>query len=568
MAGNKESISAEVAIQYNDSYVENIYAFANNINNKDGGTHVAGFRKALTRTLNEYAKKNEMLKKLQAGLSGEDVREGLTAVISIKIAEPQFEGQTKAKLLNIEVAGLVEQIVNEGLGEYLEENPRLAKKILDKVIMAAQARVAARRAREIVRKSAIEIGALPGKLADCAEKDPTLSELYIVEGDSAGGSAKQGRDRHFQAILPLRGKIINVEKARLDKVLSNEEIRTIVTALGTGIGDENFDISKLRYGKLIIMTDADIDGAHIRTLLLTFLFRQMPKLIESGFVYIAQPPLYRVKKGKKEIYIDKEEDMNRFLLDNGMEDVELQIMTSKKTKSLSKAELKQLSNYMLDMENLRRSVERKGVTMREYIGLRDQHGQLPISLISVNGERYFAYDEKEVAEYERTLEKNNHKKGEACQNSNNSLENDYSILEFAEAKEIKSLLKKISKLGIDISRYYSAPKSQNKSDEPKCFSIKVEDKEYPCISLIEAFEKIKEVGQRGLNISRFKGLGEMNPEQLWRTTMNPKTRNLIQVTLEDTVEAENICTTLMGDQVVPRRVFIQDNALQVRNLDI
>jgi DNA gyrase subunit B len=571
--GKPETIYAEVAMQYNDSYTENVYAFANNINNKDGGTHVAGFRKALTRTLNEYAKKNDLLKKLPEGLSGDDVREGLIAVMSIKISEPQFEGQTKAKLLNIEVAGLVEQIVNEGLGEYLDENPRIARKILEKVILAAQARVAARRARDIVRKSAMDFGSLPGKLADCAEKDPQLSELYIVEGDSAGGSAKQGRDRHFQAILPLRGKILNVEKARLDKVLGNEEIRTLVTALGTGIGEENFDLAKLRYGKLIIMTDADVDGAHIRTLLLTFFFRKMQKLIEQGCIYIAQPPLYRVKRGKKELYIENDENMDRFLLDEGIDSVEMRITKKKREQALSKAELKQIASYLLDLERLRRTVERKGVTMREYIGLRDQRGHLPISLIKVRNERYFAYDEKEVAEYEKALEKEsaqNRKNAAngANANSHNNSNNDYSILEFAEAKEIESLLRKISKLGIDASQYYPLRLDRVNADTPMPFKLVEGEKEYPCDSLVAAMEKIKDVAQRGMTIQRYKGLGEMNPEQLWQTTMNPQTRTLVQVTLEDAVEAETICTTLMGDQVEPRRDFIQLHAAEVRNLDI
>jgi DNA gyrase subunit B len=583
-SGKVETIDAEIALQYNDSYNENVYAFANNINNKDGGTHVAGFRKALTRTLNEYAKKQDLGKKVGNGLSGDDVREGLTAVLSIMISEPQFEGQTKAKLLNIEVAGLVEQIVNEGLGEYLDENPSVGRKILEKVVMAAQAREAARKAREIVRKSAMEIGSLPGKLADCSEKDPLLTELYIVEGDSAGGSAKQGRDRHFQAVLPLRGKIINVEKARLDRVLSNEEIRMIVTALGTGIGEKNFDLSKLRYGKLILMTDADVDGAHIRTLLLTFLFRQMRQLIEKGHVYISQPPLYKVKKGRLEQYLETDEDKNRFVIDQGIEASDFFVKQGKKETQLSKGQLKQLAECLMSLEKLGRTVSRKGITMREYLAQRTKAGKLPKYQISLGDERYFAYNERELAKYFEATE-DKEETGDAKKSTQKDFfEEDevpqdfegapaelpqYDVIEFPEAKEIEELLDKIQKLNLDVNLYCSMDQSANLQplgDGP--FRIEENKRVHHLHSLQEALARMKEIGQKGVTIQRYKGLGEMNAVQLWETTMNPKTRSLLQVTLEDAVEADQICSILMGDKVEPRRCFIQEHAPEVKNLDI
>lgn len=582
-SGKRETIEAEIAIQYNDSYNDSLYAFANSINNKDGGTHIAGFRKALTRTLNEYAKKHDLGKKLANGLAGDDVREGMTAVISIKISEPQFEGQTKAKLLNIEVAGLVEQIVNEGLGEYLAESPSVGRKILEKVIMAAHAREAARKAREIVRKSAMGVGSLPGKLADCSEKDPLLTELYIVEGDSAGGSAKQGRDRHYQAVLPLRGKIINVEKARLDKVLGNTEIRTIVTALGTGIGDQNFDLSKLRYGKLIIMTDADVDGAHIRTLLLTFFFRQMRQLIEQGHIYISQPPLYRIKKGRLEKYLETDEEKDRFVIDQGIEASDLFFKHGKTEKQLSKGQLKQLTEHLINLEKLERVISRKGITMREYLAQKTKTGKLPKYQISLGDERYYAYNERELAKYFEVKEYKEEagedgKSGQKDFFAEDEVPQDfegaaaempqYDMVELPEAKEIGELLEKIHKLGLNVNLYCmdQSTNTQRLDDGP--FRIE-ENKRVHCLhSLQEVLQRMKEIGQKGVAIQRYKGLGEMNAVQLWETTMNPKTRSLLQVTLENPPEADQICSILMGDKVEPRRCFIQEHAPEVRNLDI
>ncbi len=579
----EDEIEVEVALQYNDGYDESVYSFANSINTADGGTHLSGFRRAFTRAIINYTKKNDLVKKLKGDLSGNDMREGLTAVLSVKIADPQFEGQNKGKLLNAEIQGVVEAIVYEAAMEYLEENPSDAKKIVEKVTMAAQARYAAHRAREIVRKSALEIGSLPGKLADCTEKDPALSELYLVEGDSAGGSAKQGRDRHFQAILPLRGKILNVEKARLDKVLSNDAIRTIVTALGTGIGKENFDLSRLRYHKLILMTDADIDGAHIRTLLLTFLYRQMRGILERGYVYIAQPPLYKIKKGKKEIYLEKDENKDRFLLEAGSEGVNFYITGSRRRPiELTHTQLKQLLGYVMTLERLARTVRRKDVPFRDYVRLRNDEGHLPLYQVTAGDTVHYAYSEEELVKYLPETEHNGDGNNDATPDLFNSHEADvpqdyaedeetkkikYDVLEFIEAKEIERILGKLEQMEINTNYYDIDHRDSHINIKPQ-FKVVEKDREYPVISLIEAVEKIKEIGARGVTIQRYKGLGEMNPEQLWETTMNPKTRTLLQVRIEDAVKAEEMFTTLMGEQVEPRRRFIQRHAPEVRNLDI
>lgn len=583
----EDEIQCEIAIQYNDSFSENVYAFANNINNRDGGAHVSGFRSALTRTINNYAKKNDLLKKMESGLSGEDVREGLTAVISLKISDPQFEGQNKGKLLNMEVSGLVEQITNEGLSEYLEENPKEAKKLLDKVVLAAKARQAARKARDIVRKSAIDIGNLPGKLADCAEKDPHLAELYIVEGDSAGGSAKQGRDRHFQAVLPLRGKIINVEKAPLDKVLSNNEIRTIVTALGTGIGRDNFTMDKLRYHKLIIMTDADVDGAHIRTLLLTFFYRQMRELIEKGNIYIAQPPLYKIKSGKVERYINKDEEMNKYLIEKGLEDVEFYYKQNGKEYQLPKPQLKTLLEILVDFQILSKTLLRKGITLKDYLKMKDDKGKFPLYLVVLKEERTFIYTEKELAKFfeekDELMAKAEVKSQEDAtadlelfQKDSNEVAQDfeeksarylYDVIEIPETNQIENNLKRIDKMNLNPDLLFRND-GEHVEQKDAQFRIADKDREIKMFSLLNVLDAVKEIGQKGLNIQRYKGLGEMNPSQLWETTMNPKTRTLLQVSLEDAVEAETICTILMGDPVEPRRRFIQEHAPEVRNLDI
>ena len=580
----QSEIQLELAIQYNDGYDEMLYSFANNINTQDGGTHLSGFRKALTRAIANYAKKNDLLKKMKGEISGNDLREGETAILSIKLPEPQFEGQNKGKLLNAEIQGVVETICYESIMEFLEENPPDARKIVEKVVLSAQARYAAHKARQIVRKSVMEIGSLPGKLADCTEKDPSLSELYLVEGDSAGGSAKQGRDRHFQAILPLRGKILNVEKARLDKILSNDMIRTMITAVGTGIGVENFDLARLRYHKVIIMTDADVDGAHIRTLLLTFFYRQMRSIIEKGFIYIAQPPLYKIKKGKKELYLEKDEDKERFLQEAGAESVVFFITGArKKPIQLSTTYLKQLLGHVLDLEKLAQTVRRKGISFTDYLRLRNNKGRLPLYQITTPASVHYAYSEEDLVQHLPETEQNGNGGANATQdlfkgdgNGDEELieeeaektEIKYDVVEFLEAKEIERILEKLERMEIDTS-YYDIDHNTPREGLAHQFEVREEDeKAYPVFSLKDAVEKIKEIGARGVIIQRYKGLGEMNPEQLWETTMNPKTRTLLQVTIEDGVQAEEMFTTLMGEQVEPRRIFIQKHAPEVRNLDI
>jgi len=424
----------------------------------------------------------------------------------------------------------------------------------------------------------MEIGSLPGKLADCTEKDPALSELYLVEGDSAGGSAKQGRDRHFQAILPLRGKILNVEKARLDKILSNDAIRTMVTAFGTGIGSENFDISKLRYHKIIIMTDADVDGAHIRTLLLTFFYRQMRGIIEDGNVYIAQPPLYKLKKGKKEMYLEKDDDKDIFLLDSGAESVDFFITGSrKKAIQLTVPQLKQLMTHVIDLEKLALTVRRKGVRFPDYLRMRKEDGSLPSFQISSGDKVHFAYSESELDQYmpdEDTLEEVEEETEDLFDDGIDNAENKVEefklksdVLEFPESKDIQKLLKKIERMEIDTS-FYSIDHETPQNGLLPQFKVVDKEMDYPVFSLLDAVDKIKEVGTRGVSIQRYKGLGEMNPEQLWETTMDPKTRTLLQVTIEDAVQAEELFSTLMGEQVLLRRQFIQKYAPEVRNLDV
>ncbi len=540
----KEGIIVEIALQYNDGYSENVFAFANNISNIEGGTHVSGFRSALTRTANDYARSHGLLKEAEASLSGEDVREGLTSVISVKLPDPQFEGQTKTKLANSEVRGIVESVVNEGLGTYLEENPPIARKIIEKAVIAARARDAARKARDLTRrKGVLGSSSLPGKLADCSEKDKALSEIYIVEGDSAGGSAKQGRDRRFQAILPIKGKILNVEKARLDKILSNEEIRTLISAIGTGIGDEEFDINKLRYGKIIIMTDADVDGAHIRTLLLTFFYRQMLPLVQNGYIFIAQPPLYKVKKGKTERYIESDEEFDEYILGLGMEDVKLVKLKDKH--AFPKSKFKGIVKTLAALEELSRVLKRKGVSFDEYLKLRNKKtGKLPLYRIKDGqGEEYLHTDK----EFTKAME--------------GKEESEIQVTEFAESREIAELIKELAGYGIGSSEIVS-------EDEKPLYKIEENGQEHILNSAPEILLKVRALGRRGIGVQRYKGLGEMNPGQLWETTMDPERRTVLQVTMEDSVEADRIFTILMGTKVEPRKEFIQTHALEVKNLDI
>ncbi len=581
MRGEKEGIDAEIALQWNDTYSETIYAFANNINTHEGGTHLSGFKAALTRTINSYATKNNLSKDLKESVSGEDIREGLTAVISVKIPHPQFEGQTKTKLGNTEVKGIVEAIVNDKLGAFLEENPPVARRVIGKAIDAARAREAARKARDLVRrKGALDGSSLPGKLADCQERDPALSELYIVEGDSAGGSAKQGRDRRFQAILPLKGKILNVEKARFDKMLSSDEIKTMIAALGCGIGVEDFNLEKLRYHRIIIMTDADVDGSHIRTLLLTFFYRQLPKVIENGYVYIAQPPLFRAKRGKSETYIKDERDLETFLVKRSVEGRVVRIPAT--NREISGAELEKLLQRMIAHQKLVETVERRGHP-REIVE----------ALLAVGADReYFADRDKLEGVAEKltmptrtvTVQRDEEHNRYQLQIEDRSMgyPRQHTIgVDFVTAGEYRTLLanhRDIPTLAGDIVVSTTADvvedadesggsdgAGESKDVRPKA---KTKTPDVTLHSLDELVEYFIGAGKKGIGINRYKGLGEMNPDQLWATTMDPSVRTLLQVHAEDHTEADLMFTTLMGDQVEPRRKFIEDNALDVKNLDV
>ncbi len=541
----EDAVRVEIAIEYNSGYSSSIFSFANNINTREGGTHLSGFKSALTLSINNYIKK-EMKDNVQ--LSGDDVREGLTAVISVKLPEPQFEGQTKTKLGNSEVKGIVTSIVNEQLGIFLEENPQIAKKVIEKAIQASRAREAAKKARELTRrKGALDVSTLPGKLADCIEKDASLCEIYLVEGDSAGGSAKLGRDRNFQAILPLKGKILNVEKARLDKILRNDEIRTIITALGCGVEDE-FNLEKLRYHKTIIMTDSDIDGAHIRTLLLTFFYRQMPQLLEGGYVYIAQPPLYGVRSGKKIKYLQKEEHLTDFLLMRGIKDVVIESGDSEGMVELKgDREVRDIMKLVERYGSLLGRARNKGFTEKDIAELDPL--KLPLYKVEENeGEEKILYSEEELKHLKQDFFR------EAT--AETITEDDgFRIIDLWELKPLTGIREKLTGMGIKIDDgEYTVRWDDSGGEEPG--------------TLFEVLEKIKKKGSKGVSIQRYKGLGEMNPSQLWETTMEPGTRKLLKVKLDDAVEADKIFTTLMGDKVEPRRNFIQQHAREVRNLDV
>jgi len=554
----KEGVELDAAFQYNDGYAENLFSFANNINTIEGGTHLSGFKSALTRAINQYAKSKNLLKD-DLNISGEDVREGLTAVISVKIANPQFEGQTKTKLGNSEVEGLSASAVLDALSSFFEENPSIANKIVDKAVLASRAREAARKARELTRrKGALESGGLPGKLADCSERDPALCEIFIVEGDSAGGSAKQGRDRRFQAILPIKGKILNVEKARLDKILSNEEVRTIISAMGCGIGEE-FDISKLRYFKIVLMADADIDGSHIRTLLLTLLYRHMTKVIIDGHVYIAQPPLYKIKRGSREEYIQTEKQLDDLLLDLGRENQKF--IRLKDKQEFTDNQFKDILTLLVELEKIGKSIDRKGINFALYLNARNpKTKKFPVYRARIDGKYMFVFSDKELADLMGKEE--------------NVSEGD--VLEIFEATDAENLIAKIEKFGLDIASYCQEqlpPLPPVSSGEVKkqfksLYRVTSEKEHYDFPSLKDVLHYIKEQAAKGMHIQRYKGLGEMNPVQLWETTMNPERRTLLQVTLEDAVEVDKMFTVLMGDQVEPRRQFIEEYAHQVKNLDV
>lgn len=572
------NIVVDIAMQYNDSYNDQIYAYANSIHNFEGGTHLTGFRTALTRVINNYAKQNNIIKDKDPSLSGDDTREGLTAVVSVKVPEPRFEGQTKTKLSNGEVDGIVQKITGEELKFYFETNPQVAKRLIEKCLHAARAREAARKARETVRKGALSGGGLPGKLADCSSKDPSNSELYIVEGDSAGGSAKQGRDRATQAILPIRGKLLNVEKARLDKVLNNNEIRSLITALGTGIGDHEgdgaFDASKARYHKIILMTDADVDGAHICTLLLTFIFRQMKGLIEAGYVYIAQPPLYKIKRKRREQYIDNDAQLNRILLELGTEDVDL--VRLRDSKDLEGTTIDRIVEILSRLEMVGRGVTRYGCEFAEYLDQHDKNTQaLPRYIVRIrtgNDEKFrFLIGDEERMEFHREFDLTDADFSDTLlreveTDDGQRMQQRISLHEIFESTEMTKLLRELSDTGMDVNQF-------SKSEEPRYHLIEnkgVEKKENitELHSIIELIENIRMIGRRGLSIQRYKGLGEMNPKQLYETTMDPKTRNLLKVNIADAAVADGVFSMLMGEDVPSRRAFIEDNALNVSHLDV
>lgn len=559
----EQVVQIEIALQHNDTYTENIFAYANNINTKEGGTHLSGFRTALTRTINNYAAKNLSPKDFKENFKGEDLQEGLTAVISVKLPQPQFEGQTKTKLGNTNIKGIVEQLLGEKLSYFLEENPKVAKKIVGKALEAARAREAARKAKELTRrKTALDSSVLPGKLADCQETDPARCEIYLVEGDSAGGSAKQGRDRRFQAILPLKGKILNVEKARFDKMLENDEISTIISALGTGIEKDENTILTPRYHHIIIMTDADVDGSHIRTLLLTFFYRRMPSLIERGYLYIAQPPLFKVKKGKREKYIKDETSLEKYLLECGAEGIEM--VSKGSQKSLKNNQLLKVLEKALKYRRILEKLEKKqwdknilsalafeGEFQKEALKNKTSVKKF---LETVKSHASFFYPFVPPIEYSLIEDAEHSCFAIRCLTKIDSITKETSInfdlLTSTELAELRKLAEGLKNIG-------SPPFTINHKNGKLTFN-----------TLSEVLEYVLNSGEKGREIQRYKGLGEMNPDQLWETTMNPEKRTVFQVKIDDAIEADEIFTILMGDQVEPRRKFIYENAINVTNLDI
>ncbi|MFC1489787.1 DNA topoisomerase (ATP-hydrolyzing) subunit B [Candidatus Latescibacterota bacterium] len=581
-----DTVSIEIALQYNQTYSENIFSFANNINTTEGGTHLIGFKTALTRAVNSYANKYDLFKTLKGSTpSGEDVREGLVAVISVKLGDPQFEGQTKTKLGNSDIKGMVESLVGEGLGTVFEEKPQVIKKIISKCVDALRAREAARKARDLTRrKSALDSANLPGKLADCSNKDPESCEIYIVEGDSAGGSAKQGRDRRFQAILPLKGKIINVEKARLDKVLAFTEIRALITALGTGIGVDEFDIGKCRYHRVIIMTDADVDGSHIRTLLMTFFYRYMRELIEAGYLYIAQPPLYRLKKGKKEWYVTDEKDYERFILENGVGAVTLKTATNgggikgERLLDLMKKLFKYTKNYEKCLKiGFPKPLLDSILESRAFCTCHFDDGETSIPVLKrelssagylIDNVKITHVHEEEATAVDDTDQLFEQENEEGLQGP---VISDYTVMVSGnvDGKLISYNLIKHTLSSIDFLNMYELKKSLKVLENfPITAEINGDGAVEELNSLSELVDFANKIGRKGLGVQRYKGLGEMNPEQLWETTMNPEIRTLFKVNLEDVVEADRIFTILMGDEVEPRRKFIEENSFNVRNLDV
>ncbi len=565
--GEKDDVQVEVAIQYNDTYNEKIYSFANNINTAEGGFHLSGFKGALTRTINTYATSDSVPKNMQGKISGDDTREGLTAIVSVKVMQPQFEGQTKTKLGNSEVKGVVESLVNDKLADFLHENPGVAKKLITKAVEAARARDAAKRARDLARSSGSMLDAsLPGKLAECQYTDPELRELFLVEGDSAGGSAKMGRDRKSQAILPLKGKILNVEKARFDKILKSDEIKNIITVLGTGVGTEEYNIDKIRYHKVVIMTDADVDGSHIRTLLLTFFYRQMPSLIESGYLYIAQPPLYKVGKGKSSVYLKDENDFNEYILNRACDQKYLDIPV--KNKEFRDKDmivlLKKLAEYYSSMDKLdRRGYERdvidavlsEGTIDKKYLADKEKMLELQSRLMA------FGYASQDIV-YNEVMDRYRF----SITRENKSDDDQSIVLKKGQTVEIgRSLIysnefQVVEKMR-DILTIFDTPPFKLCNTETNALIMEFD-------RLDELYTYIMKEGKKGIGVQRYKGLGEMNPDQLWETTMDPEKRVMLKVTIDDAENADAIFTLLMGEEVEPRRNFIQRNALEVSSLDI
>ena len=567
MRGHRDGIDMELSLQWNDAYAETLHAFANNINTQEGGTHVSGLRAALTRTLNTYVTRQNLAKGLKESIGGDDIREGLTAVISVKIPHPQFEGQTKTKLGNTEVKGIVETIVNDHLGAYLEEHPAIAKRIVNKTIEAARAREAARQARDLVRrKGALDNSSLPGKLADCQERDPERCELYIVEGESAGGSAKQGRDRRFQAILPIKGKILNVEKARFDKMIGSDEIRTIIAALGCGIGDKDFNYDKLRYHRIIIMTDADVDGSHIRTLLLTFFYRQMRELIEKGHIHIAQPPLYRVKRGRGETYVKDDQELEAWLFKRAAETRMLKLPT----RELAGDELEELLHKLVTFQRYQSIIERRGPAADIVHALLSRDAEDEVFFSDRNQLEQLATALSTTVRTVRVADDEEHNAHAlVVEDRDGGLARSQTVgIEFVRSAEYRALLTSFRAIeGISGPMLVTAVTKDGSADNDEAKEVDA-SKSVEVADLNELVQHFLAAGKRGVAINRYKGLGEMNPDQLWATTMDPDNRTLLQVRAEDETAAHVMFTTLMGDQVEPRRKFIEDNALDVKNLDV
>ena len=556
LSSSKDYLQVDIALQWNDSYSETVSSYVNNINTIEGGTHVSGFRTALTRVVNKYVQDSGLVKNLKESMTGDDIREGLACVISAKVPEPQFEGQTKTKLGNSEVEGFINAAVYEKLTTYLEQNPSVAKKISQKAVDSALARIAARKARDLTRrKTALDFAGLPGKMADCQEKDPALCEVFLVEGDSAGGSAKQGRDRKTQAILPLKGKILNVEKARFDKMLSSEEIKILITALGAGIGKDDFDINKVRYHKIVLLCDADVDGSHIRTLLLTFFYRQMPLIIEKGYLYIAQPPLYKIKKGQKERYLKNEQDLSEYLLTSGLDGIELKSSKGTIPQSSVLLALKSASRFTRAVERIAKKIHPEIIRGLVVHGVRPQTLEIKENFEKILETISSEVKQKDVFFSYHFTQDSEHNAWYAMienvvQGSKKSAPINMATLDSPEYEEL--------------CKYYEAMQVVGQGP----FIVKDAKTEIQIENVEDLSLKVVELAKTGMSIQRYKGLGEMNPEQLWETTLDPGHRTLLKVTVDDAVEADSIFSVLMGDQVEPRRQFIEENALRVRNLDI